>query len=84
MKLIRGSYEKILRSHESFRNKDYNVGDYFLKYQYPNNFLVDIYVIDEDEEIGIDTKFITTISADRAKKMSCKEIKETIKNKEVL
>ena len=84
MKLIKGNYERILKNHEGFGNKNYNIGDYFLKYQYPNNFLVDIYKIIEDENEEIDTDFITTISVDKAKNMSCKEIKEIIKNKEIV
>lgn len=58
MKMIKGIYERVLRTHESVTDYDYKVGDYYLQYDFSNNFIVNLYqiVIDydmvEEEEKG--------------------------------
>lgn len=80
MKLIKGDYERILRNHETLWNKNYNIGDYYLQYDYPNNFLVDLFVINDDEDDNI--SYIKTFPIEIAKKITCKELKKIIKESE--
>ena len=82
MKMIKGNYEKILRQHESIENFDYVKGDFFLRYQYPNNFLVDLFVIGNDieqfEEYDV-ANYIQTLPVARAKEMTALELRKIVK-----
>lgn len=63
MKFIKGKYERNLRTHENITDYfDVNIGDYYLQYDYPNSFLVDLcqlqysdsyYKLDDDDKIDI-------------------------------
>lgn len=76
MKRIEGRYEKHLREFEDIENyiSDYDVehGFYFTKYNYPNNFVVNLYyynknLIPEFDEYGFDKNDIIKICAFDAK-----------------
>lgn len=80
MKLLKGNYETILRTHENYRCFAYERGDYFLQYDNPNNYFCSLYLIVESEydEEEDDIKKIATLRVEDANKMSCKELKELI------
>ena len=100
MKIIKGIYERILRTHESVTDYDYKVGDYYLQYDFSNNFIVNLYQItidydltaeedngksyDELIESGysesdiIGFKKIASFPVDRAKKMTCTDLRNFI------
>lgn len=70
MKFIKGIYERNLRTHESIQDYDYEIGDYYLQYDYPNSYLVDLcqvrynqkyYELEDEEKADVsiyDTEFV--------------------------
>ena len=89
MKLIKGKYEKALREHETIRDYEYNIGDYFLEKE--RGFIVSLNQIvfnedwkDEDlTDIAIDDyteiKEIAIFSLnDYEKNISCKYMRQLI------
>ena len=79
MKFIKGSYERILRNHEEIRRKEYNNGDYFLKYDYPNNFLVNLCIVKcNDDEVDIEV--IKKYDVNTAKIIKPSELKKEVQD----
>ena len=70
MKLIKGKYERILRSHENIENYFFNIGDYYL--QDENNFTVSLNLIKLDNSY-------TKEDAEELGYYNCYEIKEIAK-----
>ena len=91
MKLIKGKYERMLRSHESIDDYLFNIGDYFL--QDERDFTVSLNVIklddgytkEEVEEAGYyncyEIKEVARFNINDIKNIPTKELKKIVKER---
>ena len=91
MKLIKGTYERMLRSHECIEDYFFNIGDYYL--QDEKDFTVSLNVIkldenytkEEVEEIGYyncyEIKEVARFNINDIKNIPTKELKKIVKER---
>ena len=91
MKLIKGKYERMLRSHENIEDYFFNIGDYYL--QDEKDFTVSLNVIKLDEnytkkevdEIGYyncyEIKEVARFNINDIKNIPTKELKKIVKER---